>query len=235
MTEAFHWTCPYCNHDATLRDHDFDSGGRNFTIQDPIDGHKRMFWVYIVCPNPKCKKYTLSVGVLKISANKITGNWDAGEIEKRWELIPPSKAKGFPDFIPKSVLDDYNEACLIVNQSPKASATLSRRCLQGVIRDFWKVKPGKLVEEIDQIKDKTDALTWDAIDSVRKVGNIGAHMEEDINLIIDVDPNEAEMLIGLIEMLLKDWYLTREERKNKLLQIKSIATKKEEDKKEPKN
>ena len=41
----------------------------------------------------------------------------------------------------------------------------------------------------------------DAIDAVRKIGNIGAHMERDINLIVDIDPNEAAILIGLIELL----------------------------------
>lgn len=147
---------------------------------------------------------------------------------KFWDLMPPSMAKVFPDYIPKPVLDDYNEACMIADLSPKASATLSRRCLQGIIRNFWEVKPGRLVDEIEQIQDKTDYLTWDAIDSVRKVGNIGAHMEKDINVIVDVDPNEARMLIGLIEILLKDWYVAREERKSRLLKIKSIAEDKAE-------
>ena len=27
---------------------------------------------------------------------------------------------------------------------------------------------------------------------IRKIGNIGAHMECDINLIVDIEPNEAE-------------------------------------------
>jgi hypothetical protein len=30
-----------------------------------------------------------------------------------------------------------------------------------------------------------------------------------INLIIDVDPEEAQLLIGLIEFLIEDWYITR--------------------------
>jgi len=38
-----------------------------------------------------------------------------------------------------------------------------------------------------------DPLTWEAIDAVRKLGNIGAHMEKDINVIVDVDPEEAEL------------------------------------------
>jgi Domain of unknown function (DUF4145) len=30
------------------------------------------------------------------------------------------------------------------------------------------------------LEEKVDPQTWDAIDSVRKIGNIGAHMEADI-------------------------------------------------------
>lgn len=226
MTDVEHWTCPYCNHDATLQEQDRIYGGKNLNIQNPSEGHKHLTWYYIVCPNPKCRKDTLRVGIFPLELNPF-GNWVTGKLIKLWDLVPPSNAKAFPDYIPKPILDDYNEACLIVNLSPKASATLSRRCLQGIIRDFWKVKPGRLVDEIEQIRDKTDPLTWDAIESVRKVGNIGAHMEKDINLLVDVDPNESQMLIELIEILLKDWYVAREERKKRLISIKSIADDKE--------
>lgn len=94
------------------------------------------------------------------------------------------------------------------------------------MRDFWQVKSGRLVDEIEQIKDQVDPLTWDAIEAVRKVGNIGAHMEKDINVIVDVEPQEAELLIGLIETLIRDWYIAREERKARLNQISQLAQKK---------
>ena len=68
--------------------------------------------------------------------------------------------------------------------SPKASATLARRALQGMIRDYWKVSKGRLIDEIDAIKEKVDPITWKAIDAIRRIGNIGAHMEKDINVII---------------------------------------------------
>ncbi len=227
MPDVEHWTCPYCNHDATLRGPDRIIGGKNFDIQDPIDGHKHLVWYYIVCPNPKCRKFTLRVSLFEFTYDKTVHEWNVGDLIRAWKLIPSSQAKTFPDYIPKPILDDYNEACLISDLSPKAAATLSRRCLQGILRDFWKVKAGRLIDEIEQIRNKTDPLTWDAIESVRKVGNIGAHMEQDIDVILDVDPNEANMLIGLIEILLNDWYVAREERRNRLLSIKSIADAKE--------
>jgi len=145
---------------------------------------------------------------------------------QEWSLIPPSASKHFPDYVPQAIREDYGEACLIRDLSPKASATLSRRCLQGILRDFWKVKPGRLVDEIEQVKDKIDPITWDAIEAVRKLGNIGAHMEKDINVIVDVDPEEATLLIGLVETLLKEWYVAREERKARMTAVIAAAAKK---------
>jgi Domain of unknown function (DUF4145) len=96
-----------------------------------------------------------------------------------------------------------------------------------MVRDFWGIKKGRLIDEIEALKDKTDELTWEAIDSVRKIGNIGAHMEKDIDLIVDVDPDEAQTLIGLIELLVKDWYVTRHQRKERLKGIVAIKEAKE--------
>ena len=93
-----------------------------------------------------------------------------------------------------------------------------------MIRDFWSVSKGRLVDEIDAIKDKIDELAWKAIDGLRKIGNIGAHMEKDINVIVDVDPNEAKLLIGLIETLVDDWYVTRHERQLRMEKLVDAVT-----------
>jgi len=143
-----------------------------------------------------------------------------------WSLIPESEAKPFPDYILQQLRDDYREACLIRTKSPKASATLSRRCLQGVIRDFWGITKNRLIDEIDALKSKIDATTWSAIDSVRQVGNIGAHMEKDVNLVVDVDPEEAGLLIWLIETLFEEWYVGRHERETKMKALIKLAEQK---------
>jgi hypothetical protein len=227
------WTCPFCNRHATITGQSQRDIGGLFTIEN-ADGPRVLVCHFVVCPNPKCKKFTLSVSLYEAIMERPTSDWKAGLLTNTWMLIPNSLAKSFPAYIPEPILADYNEACLIQNLSPKASATLSRRCLQGIIRDFWKVNPGRLVDEIAEIKDKIDALTWKAIEAVRTVGNIGAHMEADINLIVDVDPNEAELLIGLIEMLLKEWYIAREDRTTRLNSLVELAAKKENVKKQNK-
>ncbi len=229
MGDEFHWTCPFCNHDTVITGERIHSDRTDLEIGN-AEGPRRLVSTFIVCPNPKCRKITLDVLLYILKFDQFH-NPGTGDLVKRWHLIPASRAQAFPDYVPKPIINDYNEACVICEGSPKASATLSRRCLQGIIRDFWKVKPGKLIAEIEQIKEKVDPLTWDAIDSVRKVGNIGAHMEADINLIVDVEPNEAELLIGLIETLIRDWYVAREERKARLEEIKKVAEQKDQAKK----
>lgn len=94
-------------------------------------------------------------------------------------------------------------------------------------KGFLGRKKGRLVDEINAIEDKVDPLTWKSIDAIRKVGNIGAHMEKDINLIIDVEPKEAQLLIQLIEMLFEEWYVHRHERELKLKSIIGVADAKE--------
>lgn len=154
-----------------------------------------------------------------------------GALLKKWNLLPNSFAKVFPNYIPKPLIVDYEEACSIVEMSPKASATLSRRCLQGIIRDFWGIKKGRLVDEINALEEKIDPITWQSIDAVRKIGNIGAHMEKDINILIDVDPNEAKLLIQLIELLFEEWYIHKFEREKKLKAISGIVETKDNIKK----
>jgi len=219
----FNWTCPHCERAVTISEGRITSSRHTLHLEN-AEGRRTLVSTFIVCPNPECRKLTLSVALF-ISWVSTTGE-QLGDKIKDWRLIPPSRAKTFPSYIPQAILDDYREACLIQDLSPKASATLSRRCLQGILRDFWSVKPGRLVDEIDQIKDKIDPLTWDAIKALRKLGNIGAHMEKDINVITDVEPEEAVLLIGLIETLLSEWYLAREERKARMGSLVAAATRK---------
>jgi hypothetical protein len=70
------------------------------------------------------------------------------------------------------------------------------------------------------------AESVEAIDHVRGLGNIGAHMEKDINIIIEIDPGEAQSLIELIELLFEEWYVAREERHRRLSRLKHISAEK---------
>lgn len=224
---AFNWTCPYCNTKTTINSDSYKESSNTMTI-DNSEGYRKLTSLWIVCPNDECKRITLANILSEYYFDTSYSEWKTGDTIKHWRLLPDSYAKVFPEYIPVQLRTDYEEASAIIELSPKASATLSRRCLQGIIRDFWKVKKGRLVDEINAIEDKVDPLTWKSIDAIRKVGNIGAHMEKDINLIIDVEPKEANLLIQLIELLFEEWYIHRYEREQKLKTITEIADKKEE-------
>ncbi len=97
-----------------------------------------------------------------------------------------------------------------------------------MIRDYWGIKKGRLIDEISALQEKVDPDTWAAIDAVRSIGNIGAHMEKDIDVIIEVEPDEAQLLISLIESLIKDWYIARHGRQKHLEAITKMAAIKKE-------
>lgn len=220
--------CPYCGQPTTITDPNRFVDWNHISIAKHSKGDLGITILAITCPNPKCNNLWLKVVLTRAVFN---GYWESGPAIDDWQLLPESEAKVLPDYIPVAIKKSYLQACRIRDLSPEASATLSRRCLQGMIRDFWNIKKPKLNEEIIALEKVVDKLTWDAIDSVRKVGNIGAHMEKDIDLIIDVEPKEAQLLIELIEQLIDDWYVERHEKEQRLLIIKKIADNKDEKRK----
>ena len=230
--DPFAWTCPYCNRDTTILHSNYSNDAHGFDCGNK-DGQLALRTYVIVCPNPKCKEFTIRAALYK-TRNGQFGIETLGAPFLTWALKPLSGAKPQPTYVPQPIRDDYLEACATLSASAKASATLSRRCLQGMIRDFWGISRNRLIEEINALTEKVDPITWKAIDGVRSIGNIGAHMEKDINVIVDVDPGEAEILIGLIETLLKEWYVHRHEREQQMQKVIDSAAAKREQQSPPK-
>lgn len=220
MASDYSWTCPYCRQLATITKENISGDLHVFNQKNKL-GQIGIHTFVTVCPNSKCKEFTIKAALYKVDYRD--GWKTTGEPLLNWNLKPQSEAKPFPDYIPAPILQDYEEACLIAGLSPKASATLSRRCLQGIIRDFWGISKSRLVDEVNALSGQIDASTWKAIDSVRSIGNIGAHMEKDINLIVDVEPEEADLLLRLIEVLLEEWYIRRHDREEHMQKVIAAA------------
>ena len=212
-TVSFNWNCPHCDRATTITNSNAVSSANVNTLL-PECGGTVFISTFIKCPNQDCNKISLIATENEVHKSPF-GPYIKGEELKRWQLIPKPTAKSWPDYIPKAIREDYSEACLICELSPKASATLSRRCLQGIIRDVHGVKAGNLANEIQQIEGKISQEALDEINLIRITGNIGAHMEKDVNLVIDIDPDEARLLIELIESLIKEWYIDKHERKKR--------------------
>ena len=235
---VFSWRCPFCNNETTIVSETNESVDVHYFNKNskPKDGSLGLLTRIVVCPNPDCKEYTINAELHQTYYDDKMGRFcKKGEKPiKSWILEPQSSAMPQPDYIPESIRNDYNEACAILSLSPKASATLARRCLQGMIRDFWGIKKDTLFDEINELKNqgKINSSTMDSINAVRQIGNIGAHMEKDVNLIIAIDENEAAILIKLLEDLFQDWYIDRYEREERSKRLIQIATEKKANKAE---
>jgi hypothetical protein len=152
---------------------------------------------------PACDRF-----VMRLYASE---RFPGGKQGKSWLIYPRGSSRAPLD---KSVkyefADDYREACLVLADSPKASAALSRRCLQHLLREEAGVKHSDLSKEIDEAMPSLPAHLADAIDAVRNVGNFAAHPIKSTSTgeLVDVEPGEAEWLLDTLEGLF-DHYFTQ--------------------------
>ncbi len=144
----------------------------------------------------------------------------------RMKIRPNSYAKSFPG-ISANVKKIYEESCAVITFSPRASAALSRVCLETILLDKFGIK-GKLSKQIEEFDIKCskheiyinpDFIT--ALHGIREMGNGGLHPE--IN--IDVLPEEAQQILEVVEMFLQEVYVNEKIRKEKLEKVESMKEK----------
>ena len=101
------------------------------------------------------------------------------------------------------------------------------------IKKVWKLERVTLGSaRRDAYRERREqAEQWAVLDGVRRIGNIGAHMEKDINLIVDIEPDEAQKLIKLIELLLQQWYIERHNQQELFADIIGIDQAKQQERK----
>jgi uncharacterized protein DUF4145 len=122
--------------------------------------------------------------------------------------------KPTPQEVPEDIKADYEEACLVLPLSNKASAALSRRCLQTILRGQGYVQRD-LVKQIDALltePDPTKAIPTalrQTVDAIRNFGNFSAHPITDQTTlqIIAVEPNEAEWCLDILEDMFDHYYV----------------------------
>jgi hypothetical protein len=174
-------------------------------------------------------------GRIQISANGIASNMliqsghcpsdDCGELvvqycwrnerEVWYPIFPAGTSRGpVPGEVPAKIAEDYQEACNVLDISPKASAALSRRTLQAILRGHG-YKARDLAQEIDLLLNETDSARAIPtslrlmVDAVRNFGNFSAHPIDDKTTlqVIDVEPEEAEWCLEVIEECFQHFYV----------------------------
>ena len=209
MTTNKSMKCPHCLVGFYVRP--YHSGYQPFPLGEDIDG---FWWVEDEkCPN--CGKVTVW---LLVSSDMVKAGPSAGLArplggEQRTIIRPKTSGRPpVPTEVPEEFAEDYREACLVLADSPKASAALSRRCLQHILREKAHVKhPNNLADAIKEVLDDPKVLTEiaESLDAVRNIGNFSAHPNKSQNTgeIVDVEPGEAEWCLETIEILFGHYFV----------------------------
>lgn len=201
--------CPHC----TVAFHD------NWVVQLFVRGNgglysgvgeDRTVWVYRSAVCPECKDFTIELG------QQLLQGPSKGELTADWRMVYPIGANRgpVPPDVPPEVAEDYIEACNVLPVSAKASAALSRRCLQ-IILHAHAYRARDLSKEIDLLLNEPDpqrALPHrlrQTVDGIRNFGNFSAHPIDDKTTlqVIDVEPHEAEWCLETIEELFEHFYV----------------------------
>lgn len=107
-------------------------------IDKDIEAH--WFAVSQICP--ECKKLVVMLGAAR---NAQPPGMIPVDMRSTYLVRPKTTARNpLPPEVPKEFSEDYNEAGLVLSDSPKASAALARRCLQNLAHDgkLWVMAPG---------------------------------------------------------------------------------------------
>jgi hypothetical protein len=115
-----------------------------------------------------------------------------------------------PVVVPEDLREDFDEAVITLEGSPKASAALSRRCLQGLLRyqGYTQHDLAKAIEALLASNTLPASLARN-VDAVRNIGNFAAHPTKDKNsgAIVPVEPHEAEWNLDVLEGLFDYYYV----------------------------
>jgi Domain of unknown function (DUF4145) len=193
--------CPHCQtefHDAAV----------SISIGRDIDA----YWHLEKETCPSCHRLVLQLRANKIERLQGSGTWAGQELERNFIRPRAANRPNPPIDVPREFAQDYIEASLVLSDSPKASAALSRRCLQHILREKAGVKRGSLEKEIDEVIASGQMPTHltEAIDAIRNIGNFAAHPVKSsaTGEILPVEPGEAEWTLDVLDGLF-DFYFVQ--------------------------
>jgi hypothetical protein len=112
--------------------------------------------------------------------------------------------------VPRHFAQDYREACLVLADSPRASAALSRRCLQRLLQEQAQVTPGDLGGEIEAVlrAGLLPITLASALDTVRVLGKFLTNPQKSTSpgTIVHAEPGEAQWLLTVLEALFTHYF-----------------------------
>jgi hypothetical protein len=203
-------TCPHClravHFVSAMMYHVGTSGTsliEKISVGSPAEG---VNLYYAACPS--CERLVVSIEHLVRDEVGTRLVLTPGSEFMCWPLLGASRP--IPPEVPAAVAKDYRQAALVLNLSPEASAALSRRCLQAVLRDQG-FDSDRVYDQIKSAKAGSNLPTYvaDDLDHIRVIGKFAAHPNKDTNTgeIIDVEPGEADWNLHVLDLLFDHYYV----------------------------
>jgi hypothetical protein len=198
--------CPHCGkafHDSW----NIVEVQKNLKLSPQIIWHVRS----TICP--ACDKSTFHL--LQFCTIVNPGRANTQQLVEDFRVYPVNIfRKPTPKEVPPDIKEDYEEACKVLPLSNKASAALSRRCLQAILQEQGytqrdlAVQIDALLNEQNPAKAIPSALR-ETVDAIRNFGNFSAHRITDQTTlqIVTVEPGEADWCLDILEELFDHYYV----------------------------
>lgn len=141
---------------------------------------------------------------------------------EKWQMAwPKEQVICIDERIPTEIRKDLNNAYTLIDISPDAAAGLSRRALERILRKYLKLKGRDLDTLITASKELLHPRIFGILDAVRKAGNFGAHLKEDVDTeeLFFVENEEARLSVRAVVDLALDWFVQNVEAQEFLQQI----------------
>jgi len=135
------------------------------------------------------------------------------ENEKVWIAVPQRRATRPVDaLVPEAMRKDYVEASLILDDSPRMSAVLSRRILADLLADYGGYQEYTLAAQIDKfLADPAHPSNQkENLHYLREIGDFSAHTKKDRESgeIVEVHHEEAEWTLDVVDRLFDYFIVT---------------------------
>lgn len=196
--------CPHCQTEIH---------GNPYTthIGKDLDGD----WGLVHHTCPTCNKFIFYLVCAQGFRGAGQGDKFAVNVRKNILGYPRAASRPSPPVeVPPQFADDYKEASLVLADSPKASAALSRRCLQHLLREKAQVTHSDLYHEIEEVlkKNVLPSHLADAVDAVREIGNFAAHPIKSTSSgeVIPVELGEADWNLDVLDGLFDFFFVQPE-------------------------
>lgn len=199
--------CPHCLHDVYFNDARVGMpGSAGYFTEGQVGCSGELETVivhFLICPN--CQH------VVARSSVKI------GDKTEERLVWPPTTLRLVPPEVPEHIKKDYLEAANVLPISPKASAALSRRCLQTVLTEAGGAKSGDLSSQIDGVLPSLPTHLAGNVDAIRIMGNFAAHpiKSKSSGEVVEVEPGEAEWNLDVLDGLFDFYYVQPERTKQR--------------------